>query len=332
MIRVIAELSANHNGSIERAAKIFEAAAEAGCFAVKLQTYSPELMTFNPGLLELYRTAQTPKPWHGELFELAASLGLKCFSSVFHWSDVDFVEQFKPWAYKIASFEITDLGLIKYAASSGRRLFISTGTATEPEIIQAYETAIAGGAREVILMKCVSSYPAELAQYNLRSLKTLRSICPRVGLSDHSIGFLPAMLAAAAGAEYLEKHFTLSRADGGVDSEFSTEPEEMKLLISLLMQVETALGSETLLPREGELIELRRALYAVHDIMPGERLTFRNVETRRGALGSDFLPPKFLSNLVGNVAAVYIPTGTMLTAQHIKPDRLGPSEFKGAAV
>lgn len=269
---IIAELSANHLGDYQRAVRLVEAAAEAGADAVKLQTFTPEQMV-HAGVviksgpwagreaLSLYREAHTPREWHRPLFDLARSLGIEAFSSVFHPDDVEFLESLGCPRYKIASFELTDLDLIRCAAHTGKPIIISTGMATEEEILRA--AVAADASTHLTLLKCTSAYPAPESEINLAAMQRLTSFprCRAFGLSDHTLGIGVAVAAAALGATVIEKHLTLSRADGGPDAAFSMEPAEFAQLVTECRRAEQAVGHVRYGPTAGEAahLSLRRA-------------------------------------------------------------------------
>lgn len=265
---IIAEVSANHLGSLERALRIVDAAADAGADCVKFQTFTPEQMA-SPDLivetdawkgwkaLELYRQAHTPRSWHAPLFARARERGLTPFASVFHPDDVDFLQTLGCPMYKIASFELTDLALIDYAAATGKPIIISTGMASSEEIKQAYLACLG----YPTLLKCTSSYPAPLKDANLATITDLKKrFGPKVGLSDHTIGHTAAVVATALGATMIEKHLTLSRADGGLDAAFSAEPDEFAAMVKACREAESALGTIHYGPTasEADNVKLRR--------------------------------------------------------------------------
>lgn len=309
---LVAEAGFNHNGSLELALDLIDAAAEAGADAVKLQTYTPDTITIDhdgPGfridgglwagrtLHDLYGEAQTPYEWHDALFAHARAHGLIVFSSPFDHTAVDLLESLDAPAFKIASFEAIDLPLIRRAARSGRPLIVSTGMTTEAEIAEALEAA--GGPARTALLHCVSAYPASFADANLRAIPMLaaRFGCP-VGLSDHTPGTAAAVAAVALGACIIEKHFTLARADGGPDSAFSLEPDELKRLVNDCRNAWDALGDPVL--RRGEVergnMQFRRSLYVVRDVAAGATLTEADVRSIRPGFG---LEPKHLPALLG---------------------------------
>ncbi|MGQ4658739.1 pseudaminic acid synthase [Aeromonas enteropelogenes] len=311
---VIAELSANHNGNLERALAIMTAAKEAGASAVKLQTYRPDTITLKSerpefqihgglwdghSLYDLYEWAHTPWEWHQALFAKGRELGLTVFSSPFDFSAVDLLESLDCPAYKIASFELVDLPLIRYAAQTGKPLIMSTGMANEAEIAAAVEMALKHGNGQLALLHCVSGYPAPAAEYNLRAIPMLRQrFGVEVGLSDHTLGSSTAIAATALGATLIEKHFTLARADGGPDCAFSMEPAELAELVASVNTAQAALGvaDYQLTPSEQGNRAFRRSLYLVKNIATGERLTEAHIKSVRPALG---LPPADYDRLLG---------------------------------
>ncbi|MBP4067880.1 pseudaminic acid synthase [Aeromonas sp. MaB10011B] len=311
---VIAELSANHNGNLERALAIMTAAKEAGASAVKLQTYRPDTITLKSerpefqihgglwdghSLYDLYEWAHTPWEWHQALFAKGRELGLTVFSSPFDFSAVDLLESLDCPAYKIASFELVDLPLIRYAAQTGKPLIMSTGMANEAEIAAAVEMALKHGNGQLALLHCVSGYPAPAAEYNLRAIPMLRQrFGVQVGLSDHTLGSATAIAATALGTTLIEKHFTLARADGGPDCAFSIEPAELAELVASVNTAQAALGvaDYQLTPSEQGNRAFRRSLYLVKNIAAGERLTEAHIKSVRPALG---LPPADYDRLLG---------------------------------
>ena len=324
---VIAELSGNHNGDIERAFVLIAAAAEAGADAVKLQTYTADTITIDhdgPGFViegglwhgrklhDLYNEAHTPWEWHPALFEHARKAGVHCFSSPFDPTAVDFLETLSAPAYKIASFEIIDLPLIAKAASTGKPLIISTGMANAAEIADAVSTANDAGAAGVVLLHCVSGYPTPASEANLARIALLRGRhgCA-IGLSDHTLGVEVAIAAVALGACVIEKHVTLKRADGGPDAAFSLEPAELKQLCDGARIAASALGRAEYdkAASEADNLVFRRSLSVVADIAAGEAYTNANVRSIRPGHG---LPPKLLPDILGRRAARDITRGTPL--------------------
>lgn len=315
---VICELSGNHNGSLERAIRLLEAAAETGADAIKMQSYTPDTITMDhdgPGftlgaglwegrtLYDLYSEAQTPFEWHEPLFRRARELGVTLFSSPFDESAVDLLEEMDAPAYKIASFEIVDLPLVAYVASKGKPMIISTGMANLDEIDEAVATARAHGCEEIVLLHCVSSYPAPDEQSNVRTVPDLAERFGVVsGLSDHTFGSAVSVASVALGGCVVEKHFTLARADGGPDSAFSLEPDEFRTLVSDCKRAWRALGAPSydLQGCEGGSIEFRRSLYVMKDVAAGEAITKDNVRSIRPGYG---LAPRHLPELLGKEAA-----------------------------
>ncbi|MFN8018484.1 MAG: pseudaminic acid synthase [Acidimicrobiales bacterium] len=323
---VIAELSANHGGSLEAAERVLLLAAEAGADAVKLQTYTPASMTLDlheppfvvgggtlwegRTLHDLYEEAQTPYEWHPRLFALAAELGLQCFSTPFDRAAVDFLEQFDPPAHKIASFELLDLDLIAHAAATGRPLIMSTGMATEAEVDDAVAAARSAGDGGIVLLRCNSAYPADPAEMDLAAIPAMaeRWGVP-VGLSDHSPGSTAAIVAAGLGACAFEKHLIAHRSDGGPDAAFSAEPDELAQLAADVRLAATIRGRVRFGPSPAEEASLafRRTLWVVAEVVEGEELTAENVRAIRPAGG---LAPKHLAEVLGKKATRAIAKGT----------------------
>jgi N-acetylneuraminate synthase len=316
---VIAEMSGNHNQSLDRALAIVEAAAQAGAHAIKLQTYTADTMTLDvrggsfdisdpdslwagQNLHDLYKKAYTPWEWHAPIMERARELGLICFSSPFDETAVDFLEDLGAPAYKIASFENNHLPLIEKAASTGKPLIISTGMASLGELDDAVRTARDAGCTQLVLLKCTSTYPASPENTNIRTIPHLRDLfgC-EVGLSDHTMGVGVAVAAVALGASVVEKHFNLARADGGVDSAFSLEPAEMASLVTETERAWQALGEVRYGPTEAEKKSLvfRRSIYVAADIEEGEVFTADNIRIVRPGNGA---PPWLLKHLLGRKA------------------------------
>jgi N-acetylneuraminate synthase len=315
---VIAELSANHNGSLDRAIALIDAAADAGAEAIKLQTYTPDTITIahdGPGfridgglwagrtLHDLYAEAFTPYEWHAALFERARARGMICFSSPFDDTAVDLLESLDAPAYKIASFEAIDLPLIAQAAATGKPLIISTGMTSAEEIAEAVETARGAGDGGVALLHCVSAYPARYESANLRAIPRLAADYGCVtGLSDHTPGTSTAVAAVALGACIIEKHFTIARANGGPDSVFSLEPDELKRLVEDCRNAWAALGGATLERAPDEIAnkQFRRSLYVVRDVAKHAALTPADIRSIRPGYG---LAPKRLPEVLGRPAA-----------------------------
>ena len=326
---VIAEMSGNHNQSLERAMAIVDAAAQAGAHAIKLQTYTADTMTLDvrsgsfeindpqslwagQNLHDLYKLAYTPWEWHAPIMTRASELGLICFSSPFDESAVDFLEDHDVPAYKIASFENNHLPLIAKAAATGKPLIISTGMATLGELEQAVGTARSAGCKDLILLKCTSTYPATPADTNIRTIPHMRELfgC-EVGLSDHTMGVGVSVAAVALGATVLEKHFTLSRADGGVDSAFSLEPAELSALVLESERAWQSLGQVRYGTTDAERKSLvfRRSIYASADIAAGETFTRDNIRIVRPGHGA---PPHLFEQLLGRTARQAYSRGTPL--------------------
>lgn len=327
---IIAEMSGNHNQSLDRALAIVDAAAQAGAHALKIQTYTADTMTLDLSegefvindssslwagktLHKLYDEAHTPWEWHAPIFERARKLGLIPFSTPFDETAVDFLESLQVPCYKIASFEMTDLPLIRKVAATGKPMIISTGMSTAAEIDETVRTARLAGCSDLILLKCTSTYPATPTDTNLRTIPNLRewSGC-EVGLSDHTMGIGAAVAAIALGATVVEKHFTLARGDGGVDSAFSLEPDELHALVTETERAWQALGkvSYGASGSEKKSLAFRRSLYAVRDIAAGETLTAANIRAIRPGLG---LPPKYLERILGKQARHSIKRGTPIS-------------------
>ncbi len=324
---VIAEMSGNHNRSLERALEIVEAAAKSGAHAIKLQTYTSDTMTLDlderefhisdpnslwagTSLYKLYGEAYTPWEWHKPIFDRACELGIIPFSTPFDDTAVDLLESLNVPCYKIASFENTDLPLIRRVAATGKPLIISTGMATVAELDETVRAAREAGCRDLILLKCTSTYPATAANTNILTIPHLRELfgC-EVGLSDHSMGVGVSVASVALGATVIEKHFTLNRADGGVDSAFSMEPAEMAQLVIETERAWQALGQVSYGPTEAEKksLQYRRSLYVVKDMKAGEVLTRENMRAIRPGLG---LPTKFYDVFLGKKIVKNVKMGT----------------------
>lgn len=312
---IIAELSANHNNDFNLALKTIEAMASAGADAVKVQTYKPESLTINSdtgyfapkteGLWKgytpwkLYSEAAMPYEWQPKLKKIAEDLGLVFFSSPFDKEAVDFLESINVPMYKIASFEITDIPLIEYAASKGKPMIISTGVAEIEDIELAVETCKNVGNYDITLLKCTSQYPATIEQANLLTIPDMKQrFGVKIGLSDHTMGYLVPTVAVSLGATVVEKHFILDRKLGGPDSAFSMEPHEFKEMVQSIRQVEAALGKVTYEVSENDK-NRRRSLFVVEDIKVGETITEKNVRSIRPGVGCH---PKFLKSLIGSIA------------------------------
>lgn len=331
---VIAEMSGNHNQSLERALSIVEAAARAGAHAIKLQTYTADTMTLDvrggsfeikdpdslwsgQNLHDLYKLAYTPWEWHAPIMQRARDLGLICFSSPFDETAVDFLEELDVPAYKIASFENNHLPLIEKAASTGKPLIISTGMASLGELDDAVRTARDAGCTQLVLLKCTSTYPATPENTNIRTIPHLRELfgC-EVGLSDHTMGIGVAVAAVALGATVIEKHFTLSRAEGGVDSAFSLEPLELSALAQESERGWQALGEVRYGPTHAEQKSLvfRRSIYTSADIAAGEKFTIENIRIVRPGDGA---PPHFYLQLLGRTSRQMHKRGTPLSLDQL---------------
>jgi pseudaminic acid synthase len=324
---IIAEMSGNHGGSLQHALDIVDAIATTGAQALKLQTYTADTMTIDIGtgefyiddanslwrgrtLYDLYREAHTPWEWHAEIFARARGHGMEAFSTPFDSTAVDFLESLDVPVYKVASFENTDLPLIRRVASTGKPVIISTGMASLAEIDEAVRTARAAGCRDLVLLKCTSSYPASPSASNLATIPQLRAMfnC-EVGLSDHTLGIGAAIASVALGASVVEKHVTLRRADGAVDSAFSAEPAELRQLVEGAAIARQAVGSAQFGPTEAECGSLvfRRSLYVCEDMAAGEPFTARNLRAIRPGRG---LPPKYIEEFLGRSASRAIARGT----------------------
>ncbi len=328
---IIAELSANHNGSLERALETIDAAQHCGADAIKLQTYTADTITIDCDapdfmikgglwdgykLYELYKWAQTPFDWHQAMFEHARRRGITVFSTPFDETAVDLLESLDAPAYKIASFEVVDLPLIRYVASTGKPMIMSTGMASEAEIEEAVATARDAGCKELALLHCISSYPAPIEQANLRQMPELALRFGTVpGLSDHTLGTTASVAAIALGACLIEKHFTLSRADKGPDSEFSLEPADLKRLCTDTHDAWLALGRagfERHTSEAGSKV-FRRSIYFVRDLPAGSVIGPGDIRRIRPGMG---LAPKFFEDLLGKRLKVAVTQGTATTWDH----------------
>ena len=321
---IIAELSANHNGSLEKAKQTILAAKKSGADAIKIQTYTPDTMTIDSSkkdfiiegglwdgykLYDLYKEAYTPFEWHYDLFEFAKEVGITIFSSPFDETAVDLLESLGAPAYKIASFEILDLALIEYIAKTKKPILMSTGMASIEEIDDAVNTALKGGCKELLIFHCVSSYPTPVDEANLKNIISLKKRYGlEIGLSDHTIGNQVASSAVALGATAIEKHFTLSRKNKGPDSEFSMEPDELIDLVSSVYLVWKSLGKNDFTRSKSELSSkvFRRSLYFVVDLLKGEVIKPEHIRRIRPGYG---LAPKFLNEIVGRKLKVSVERG-----------------------
>lgn len=322
---IIAELSANHNGNIERAFKTIKAARDQGAHAIKIQTYTADTMTIDCDseefmirgglwdgykIYDLYKWAETPFEWHKAIFDYAASIGITIFSTPFDETAVDLLESLNTPAYKIASFEATDLPLIRYVASKGKPMIMSTGMCSEEEIAEAVNTAREAGCKELVLLHCISSYPAPINQANLRQMPNLAARFNSLpGLSDHTLGTTASVAAVALGACVIEKHFTLSRQDKGPDSEFSLEPDELKRLCQDTLDAWSALGHAGFERQQAEEASkcFRRSVYFVRDMKVGQKITEADIRRIRPGYG---LPPKHFDELLGRTVREDVKRGT----------------------
>jgi pseudaminic acid synthase len=325
---IIAELSANHNGKLSKALELIEAAAATGADAIKIQTYTPDTMTIphdGPDfqikgglwdgyqLHQLYKEAYTPFEWHEQMFAKARKIGITIFSTPFDETAVDLLAGLNAPAYKIASFEVIDLPLIKYVAKRGKPMIISTGMANLGEIQEAVEAARANGAEGIALLHCTSAYPAPIEEANVRTVTHLGEAFGVVsGLSDHAPGSAACVASTVLGGSIIEKHFTISRADGGPDAAFSLEPEEFRKLVDDCKSARLAIGSVgySLAESERANTRFRRSIYAVKPIKAGQPLTAENIRVIRPGFG---LPPKHLPDIIGRMAARDIAYGEALT-------------------
>ncbi len=325
-IFIIAEMSGNHNQSLERALEIVDAAAKAGVSAIKLQTYTADTITI-PGaytirdaqslwngrdLYDLYQEAHTPWEWHKPIYERAKEKGLLCFSTPFDETAVDFLEKLNNPIYKIASFEVNHIPLLKYIARTGKPVIMSTGASTLAEIEEAVNTLRENGCKDLTLLKCTSTYPATPENTNLLTIPHLKQLFDcNVGLSDHTLGIGVAIASVALGATVIEKHFCLSRVEGGVDSAFSMEPQEMKMLTEEVNRAYSALGNVSygVLEAEKNSRIFKRSIYASQAIRAGELLTKDNIKVIRPGNG---LHPRYFFDLLGKKAKTDIKKGKPL--------------------
>jgi len=323
---IIAEMSGNHNQSLDRALEIVEAAAKAGAHAIKLQTYTADTMTFKGAytitddnslwkgreLYELYQEAYTPWDWHEPIFNKAKKLGMIAFSSPFDETAVDFLETLGVACYKIASFENTDWPLLKKVAATGKPVIMSTGVSTLSDISESVNVLRENGVKDLILLKCTSTYPSTPENTNLLTIPHMSELfgCP-VGLSDHTMGIGVAIASVALGARVIEKHFTLSRAEGGVDSAFSMEPHELRSLVVESERAFSSLGNVTYgIQKTEEKSKLfKRSIYAVKNISQGEMITKDNIRILRPGIG---LAPKHFEKILGKLSTCEIKAGSPL--------------------
>lgn len=328
---IIAEMSGNHNGDINRAIELIRAAKEAGADAVKLQTYTADTITIDHDseefmvrgglwdgckLYDLYKKAHTPWQWHQRLFDEAKKIGISIFSSPFDETAVDFLESLNVPAYKIASFELIDLPLIRKVASTGKPLIMSTGNANLSEIEDAVNTARESGAKNIVLLHCTSGYPTPASEANISTIPLMRDLFNlEVGLSDHTLDIGVSVAAVALGASVIEKHFTLSRADGGPDCAFSLEKQELKALVDNCQMAFDAIGKPNLNSTPSELKTKchRRSIYVVENIREGEIFTKEHIRSIRPGHG---IAPKYLNQVLGKKAKQSIQRGTALSFDH----------------
>jgi len=327
---IIAELSGNHDQSLEKALAMIDAAAKCGADAIKLQTYTPDTITLNVhhneffidnpdslwhgySLYKLYEKAMTPWEWHKPLFDRAKELGMLAFSSPFDLTAVDFLQQLDVPCYKIASFENIDHALLAVVARTGKPVIVSTGMASQVELAEAVEVLRANGCEDIILLKCTSNYPARPVDANLNTIPHLaRLFNCQAGLSDHTIGIGVSVAAVALGATVIEKHFVLDRSEGGVDAEFSMEPAEFSLLVSECRKAKDALGAVHYGCTDKEIASRvhRRSLYIAKDMRAGDVFTTENLRSVRPGLG---LAPKFLPQFIGRMVTKDVTMGTPLS-------------------
>ena len=329
---IIAEMSGNHNQSLETALKIVEAAADAGVNAIKLQTYTADTLTikgaytiedpcslwYGRDLYDLYSEAYTPWEWHQPIFEKARDLDLICFSTPFDETAVDFLEKLNNPVYKIASFEVNHIPLLRYIAQTGKPVIMSTGASTLAEIEEAVDTLRNNGCEDLTLLKCTSTYPATPENSNLLTIPHMQQLFDcNVGLSDHTLGIGVAVASIALGATVIEKHFCLSRAEGGVDSAFSLEPQEMKALVEETNRAYLALGkvSYGILEDEKNSRIFKRSLYIAKDIKKGEVFTPDNLRCIRPSMG---MHPRNYEDILGRKAACDLNIGTAIRSSYIK--------------
>ncbi|WP_320035356.1 pseudaminic acid synthase [Halarcobacter sp.] len=315
---IIAELSANHNGSLQTALDTIKAAKECGANAIKLQTYTADTLTLDckkddfmidggtlwdgKSLYELYKEAYTPWEWHEELFAYARAIDIDIFSTPFDKSAVDFLEQFNPSAYKIASFEITDYELVRYTASKGKPIIISTGIAKIDEIQDVVEICKQEGNENIVLLKCTSAYPAPLEEANLATIQNMKDLFGvKIGFSDHTLGITAPIVATTLGSQVIEKHFILDKSIGGPDCEFSLDKKEFSLMVEKIRETEKLIGKVDYSLNEKRKGQRRfsRSLYVSKDIKKGEKFTEENIKSVRPGYG---LHPKYLNEILGKTA------------------------------
>jgi len=332
---IIAELSGNHNQSLDRALEIVKAASDSGAHALKLQTYTADTITIDhrgglfditdenslwhgKNLYELYEEAHTPWDWHKEIFDYANSLGMEAFSSPFDETAVDFLEDLNVPAYKIASFESNHHPLLKKVASTGKPVIISSGASKIDDLQESVEVLRSSGCKHITVLKCTSTYPANPENSNIVTIPEFQKYFPEdlIGLSDHTMGIGVSVASVALGARVVEKHFTLRRADGGVDSAFSLEPEEMKSLVTETERAFLALGHVQLDTQKSEIASLRykRSIYITKDIKQGELLSPENTRIIRPG---DGLAPKYMTEIIGKPAKQNLSKGTPLKREYI---------------
>lgn len=327
---IVAEMSGNHNQSLDRALAIVEAAAKAGVDAVKLQTYTADTITIDAGhdeffisdpqslwygesLYQLYQRAYTPWDWHSAIVKRCNELGVICFSTPFDAAAVDFLEELQMPCYKIASFENVDLPLIQKVAATGKPIIISTGMATVAELDEAVRVAYSNGCKDLILLKCTSTYPASPENTNILTIPHMRDLFKcQVGLSDHTLGIGVAVASVALGATFIEKHFTLKREEGGVDAAFSLEPEEMQMLVAETERAKLSLGEITYgaTEKERDSLKYRRSLYVVENMKAGDAFNKTNLRCIRPGLG---LAPKYYTNIIGATIKKDVTRGTAVS-------------------
>ena len=331
---IIAEMSGNHNQSLDKALSIVDAAAAAGADAIKLQTYTADTITLDSknkdfsiknkdslwvgeNLHNLYKKANTPWDWHYEIFKRANQKGILCFSSPFDETAVDFLENLEVPAYKIASFENNHIPLIKKVARTGKPMIISTGLAKLNEIELAVDTARENGCSNIVLLKCTSTYPADPKDSNLNTIPHMKELFNlQIGISDHTLGIGAAIAAVSLGASVIEKHFTLSRDDGGIDAEFSLEPDEFKTLVEESKKAWLSLGKISYGPtkNEKESLMFKRSIYASNNIKKGEEFTSKNIKVVRPGYGA---PPFLFENLIGKFAKKDFTYGTPIKLEDL---------------